>query len=118
MSFHHPIRVPAPPSTRASQRLPVNRRLPLIYRLGLEWDQPAAANPLARDAALARLEAVLFAAEEPLPMRKLVDAAGLADVATGRRLLRALQDLYDRDGSPFQIDELAGGFQLLTRAEY
>lgn len=118
MSFELPTRMRARSTVSASQRLPVNRRLPLIYRLGLEWDQPAAADPLAREAHLARMEAVLFAADEPLPLRKLVQAAGLPDVATGRHLLRKLQDLYDRDGSPFQIDELAGGFQLLTRPEY
>ena len=32
-----------------------------------------------------------------------------------RRLLRKLQALYERDGTAFQVEELAGGFQLLTR---
>src|SRR5439155_21671052 len=29
-----------------------------------------------------------------------------------------LRLLYDQDGAAFQVEELAGGFQLLTRAEY
>jgi segregation and condensation protein B len=51
-------------------------------------------------------------------VRKLVQAAGLPDAATARRLLKKLQSLYDQDGTAFQIGELAGGFQLLTRPEY
>ena len=35
-----------------------------------------------------------------------------------RRLLRKLQGLYDSDDTAFQIEELAGGFQLLTRPAY
>lgn len=64
------------------------------------------------------IEAVLVAADEPLPPRRLAAVAGLADTAHARRLLRKLQALYDEDGSAFQIEELAGGFQLLTRPEY
>ena len=29
-----------------------------------------------------------------------------------------LQAFYDRDGSAFQVQEIAGGFQLLTRPEF
>jgi segregation and condensation protein B len=29
-----------------------------------------------------------------------------------------LRGLYDQDGTAFQVEELAGGFQLLTRPEY
>jgi segregation and condensation protein B len=32
--------------------------------------------------------------------------------------VRKLQLLYDQDGSAFQAEELAGGYQLLTRPEY
>ena len=45
-------------------------------------------------------------------------AAGLPDATITRRLLRQLESLYDLDGSPFQIEELAGGFQLRTRPQY
>ncbi len=75
-------------------------------------------DPLGRDSLLANLEAVLLAADEPLSTKRLAQAAGLADAAVVRRLLRKLQGLYDRDGTAFQIEELAGGFQLLTRPEY
>ncbi|MFO0850590.1 MAG: SMC-Scp complex subunit ScpB [Gemmataceae bacterium] len=64
---------------------------------------------------MARLEAALFVADEPLPAKKLADAAGLADAADARRQVGRLRELLDADGSAFQVAELAGGYQLLTR---
>jgi segregation and condensation protein B len=81
----------------------------------------AAARPtdlLARDESSAAVEAALFLADEPLPARKLAQVAGLADAAAVRRALKRLQQLYDEAGTPFRIEEIAGGFQLLTRPEY
>jgi segregation and condensation protein B len=72
----------------------------------------------ARDARLAWIEAALFAADEPLTARRLAAAAGLVDAAEARRLARKLQALYEADGTAFQVEEVAGGFQLLTRPEY
>jgi len=39
---------------------------------------------------------------------------------TGSRigLVRELQELLDRTQSSFQVEELAGGYQLLTRPEF
>jgi segregation and condensation protein B len=71
-----------------------------------------------RDAPTALVEAVLLIADEPLPPRKLAKAAGLSDAAEARRVVQKLQWLYDQDGTAFQVEELAGGFQLLTRPEY
>jgi segregation and condensation protein B len=108
-----------PLDRRWPQRLPHNHPLPAVYRLAADAPSEARpSDPLARDGALAMLEAVLFAADEPLPMRKLVQVAGLPDTATARRLLQRLRALYDAEGTAFQIDELAGGYQLLTRPEY
>jgi segregation and condensation protein B len=78
----------------------------------------AVTGPLARDPRLALVEAALLVADEPLPPRRLAAAAGLADAADARRLVQRLRDLYDADGTAFQVEELAGGFQLLTRPEF
>ena len=51
---------------------------------------------LAREPFLANLEAVLFAADEPLPARRLAKLTGLDDTAEARRLVRKLQALYER----------------------
>ncbi len=75
-------------------------------------------DPRTRDGKLARLEAALMLADEPLPARKLADVAGLTDTNEARTLIERLQQLYDMDDSAFQVEEIAGGFQLLTRAKY
>ncbi len=100
-------------------RLPQNRGLPALYRfLAPSEAGPAGQGALARDGALALIEAALVAADEPLTPRRLAAAAGLIDAAEARRLVRKLQGLYEQDGSAFQVEELAGGYQLLTRPEF
>ena len=75
----------------------------------------SAADPWARDPRLARLEAVLFLAREPLSTRKLAQFAGLADGTEARTLIRRLNQAYDESGSAFRAEEVAQGFQLLSR---
>jgi segregation and condensation protein B len=75
-------------------------------------------GPLARDERLALIEALLLAADEPLPARRIAQAAGLADVAEARALLRQLAQLYRREDSAFQLEEIAGGYQLLTQPQF
>lgn len=68
-----------------------------------------------RQAARQRLEAVLFLAREPLNTRKLAQYANLADGSEARTLIRHLNEHYDRLGRAFRVEQVAGGFQLLTR---
>jgi segregation and condensation protein B len=110
---------PRPLPSNRPAHMPRNRPLPLIHRLPGELrDDGASADPQGRAPALALLEAALLIADEPLPLRKLVQVTGLPDAAAARRLLKKLQELYDQDGSAFELEELAGGFQLMTRPEY
>jgi segregation and condensation protein B len=67
---------------------------------------------------LRRLEAILFLAREPLTGRKLSQYANLADATEARTLIRRLNQIYDRGGRAFRVEELAGGFQLLSRPEF
>ncbi len=100
-------------------RLPVDTPLPPALRMPAgDAAVVPSADPLARDAVLAIVEAILVLADEPLPPRKIALAAGLADAAAARRAIRKLQNLLDADQSAFQIEEVAGGFQLLTRGEF
>jgi segregation and condensation protein B len=71
-----------------------------------------------RDQKLARLEAVLFLAKEPLHARKLAKLANLADGTQVRTLAGRLNDLYDRACRAFRVEEVAGGLQLRTRAQF
>ena len=107
------------PRTIAPPERPRNTPLPVIQRMLVDLgDDSASSDPQGRDRSLALLEAVLMIADEPLPIRKLVQVTGLHDSATVRRLLDRLQAFYDADGSAFELEELAGGYQLLTRPEY
>jgi segregation and condensation protein B len=74
--------------------------------------------PGARSAKLARVEAALFAAGDPLSTRRIADAASLSDGAEARTLVQELKALYDADGSSFTIENVAGGWQLRTRPEF
>src|SRR5205823_1352689 len=108
-----------PLARRPCDRLPRDRRLPAVYRdLARDDASSAARGELARDPALALVEAALLAADEPLNARRLASVAGLQDGNEARRLVRKLHALYERDGTAFQVEELAGGFQVLTRPAY
>lgn len=103
----------------ARERLPQNRALPAVYRFGWEGaSPPSAQGELARDPRTALVEAALLAADEPLSARRLADVAGLADAAEAKRQVRRLQALYEQESSAFQVAEIAGGYQLLTRPEF
>jgi segregation and condensation protein B len=107
-----------PAYRRRTDRFPPNTRSPLAYRLVGERSDQAPTDPQARDAKLARVEAALFLASEPLTARKLARAAALADSAEARRLVRRLRDVYDADATAFQVEEIASGFQLHARPAY
>ena len=78
----------------------------------------AAGDPLARPVPIARLEAVLLVAREPLPTRKLAHLAGLADGTEARTLIRRLNKLYDQSQCAFRVEQVAGGYQLFTREQF
>jgi segregation and condensation protein B len=71
-----------------------------------------------RSARRSRLEAVLFLAREPLALRKLAQSANLADATEARTLLAELHKSYNARGCVFQVEQLAGGYQLRTRPKF
>ena len=73
---------------------------------------------LPRDERLTRLEAVFFLSQQPQTSRRLAQLAGLADGTKARTLVRALNQRYDAEGSAFRVEEVAGGFQLMTRSKF
>ena len=99
--------------------LPRNRSLPAVYRM-IDDARPedAGAGELGRDAVLARVEAALLAADDPLTPRRLAVVADLPDTASARMQVERLRAMYEKDGSAFQVEELAGGYQLLTRPDF
>jgi segregation and condensation protein B len=88
-------------------------------RLAPPASEPTAArDPWTRDERTAGLEAVLFLAREPVASRKLAQLAHLADGTEARTLVRRLNRWYDETGTAFRVEELAGGFQLLSRPKF
>lgn len=84
--------------------------------LGLRPSAPSPApRPRGTVARRTRLEAILLLADEPLPLRRLAKMANLEDATEARTLLDELRRLYDARGAAFQITQIAGGYQLLTR---
>lgn len=83
-----------------------------------EEESPEILSHGRRSPKMARLEAVLFVAGGALSTRKLAQFATLADPTEARTLIKKLNDLYDRLESPFRIEQVAAGYQLLTRSEF
>jgi len=64
-----------------------------------------------------RIEALLFAAVEPLPLKRLKELLRIEDGRVVREALDALAAEYAAAGRAMRIEEVAGGFQLKTRPE-
>ena len=64
------------------------------------------------------IEALLFASDQPLSSQRLAELSEAEDGRAVREIVRALQREYEAGGRAFQIEEIAGGFQLLSRAEF
>lgn len=96
----------------------LGRHQPLWKRASAAPTVALGQGPNARDAEVGQLEAFLFAADEPLPLRRLAALLRLGSGDEVRRLLKRLQVLLGQDHSSFHVVELAGGYQLRTRQEY
>jgi len=64
------------------------------------------------------IEALLLAAGEPLSAERLKNLAELEDNAEARSLVELLRMDYEQEGRAFTIEEVGGGFRLLTRPQY
>jgi segregation and condensation protein B len=99
------------------QRLPAQRAVrPALYWLPGLTTETAQTN--GASARRSRLEAVLFLAREPLTLRKMAQLANLADATEARTVLKSLMARYDERQCAFQVAQVAGGYQLLSRREF
>lgn len=78
---------------------------------------PCADQPLAR-----RIEALIFAAERPLPDGRIADLLGISGQAkVGAAIREAIDSLnvgYATAASAFRIEQVAGGRQVLTQPNF
>ena len=64
------------------------------------------------------IEALLFASESPVSAAELARVDPNFDEEVVERLVAELKEEYERAGRAFDIYEIAGGYQLLTRPEF
>jgi len=64
------------------------------------------------------VEALLFAVQEPISVRKINEIIDGTDTKGIRDVIQQLREEYDTHDRVFQIEEIANGFQLLSRPEY
>ncbi len=67
---------------------------------------------------LRRLEAAIFLSPEGQSSRKLAKLAGLADATEARTLIRQLNQSMDEEGRSYRIEEVAGGYAMMTRSHF
>ncbi len=64
------------------------------------------------------VEALLFAVKDPISVRKISEIIDGTDAKEIREKIHQLREEYDAYDRGFQIEEIANGFQLLSRPEY
>ena len=107
------------PSVRRPMSVrPGNAFRPTLHRMPLAKRESGPTDPLGRDAKLARIEAALLLADEPITTKRLAEAVGLSDGNEARRQIERLKQLYETDNSTFEIADVAGGVLLLSKPVY
>lgn len=64
------------------------------------------------------LEALLFVSSEPLPLTRLASAVGNVSKAEVEEALRRLEQDLSQEARGIQLVKVAGGFRLVTKADY
>ena len=64
------------------------------------------------------VEAVLFASDEPLTAQRLVNIVEAGGVKEIRQHIENLNEKYKAAGSSFQIEQIAGGYQMMTLSAF
>ena len=64
------------------------------------------------------VEALLFSSDAPLTAADLARADESLDEDRVEQAIAELRDEYDRTGRAFQVEEIAGGYQILSRPEF
>jgi len=65
------------------------------------------------------IEAILFASDEPLSAERLVNISELnGGVKQVKKCIETLNQQYQQTGRVFRIEEIAGGYQMMTLPDY
>jgi segregation and condensation protein B len=91
---------------------------PAAAVLAGESEESARMQALEERELKAILESLLFVTAEPVPLERLMVALGTVSKSELRHALQLLREDFDREGRGVQMVELAGGYQIVTRAEH
>ncbi len=64
------------------------------------------------------VEALIFASDLPLPSKKIKEILEKDSEKEIKKAISAIKKKYEENGSPLDIVEVAGGFQIVTREDY
>lgn len=64
------------------------------------------------------VEAVLFSSDSPMPASRIASVIGVLSSREIRAIVERLNDKYAQANCSFRIEEIAGGFQMMTRPEF
>ncbi len=85
---------------------------------GAAVDRPAVQDDSSEITTESVVEAILFATDSPLPANKVSGILGVGTVRDVKKHIASLNEKYERDGASFRIEQVAGGFQMLTLPAY
>ena len=64
------------------------------------------------------VEALIFASDAPLPSKKIKEIISHVGEREMKKSITRIGDKYQETSSPFEIVEVAGGYQIVTRPDY
>lgn len=64
------------------------------------------------------VEAILFASDEALSAERLAGIAEISAIKPVRECVEALNARYEESGRSFRIEQIAGGYQMMTLPQY
>jgi len=101
------------PATEPANEQPAQEQLETINEQPQPTDLPTGFEPTVESV----VEAVLFASDEPLTPARLSEIVG-TNVRQLRKHIDDLNEKYKANNNAFRIEQIAGGYQMLTLSEY
>jgi segregation and condensation protein B len=81
-------------------------------------DDAEESSAQAEEAELGLLEALLLSTHHPLTAGRLGEVMGLSTTKPVRRAIKQLNEQYESTARSFRIEQVAGGYQILTLPHY
>src|SRR5438067_331116 len=70
------------------------------------------------DVNLPAMEALLFSTHHPLTAGRLAELLDLSSTKLIRKAIKALNAQYEESGRSFRVEQVAGGYQMLTLPDF